>query len=49
MGQAEIFVAGTIVTAIVFTGTFMYLMFTFGKWADRDETDASFAPKQRAK
>ncbi len=48
MGQAEIFVAGTIVTAIVFTGTFMYLMFTFGKWADKNEADASFSPKQRA-
>ncbi len=49
MEQAEIFVAGTIVTAIVFTGTFMYLMFTFGKWADKNEADASFAPKQSAK
>ncbi len=49
MDQAGIFVAGTIVTAIVFTGTFMYLMFTFGKWADKDEAEASFAPKQRAK
>ena len=41
MDQTGIFIAGTIVTAIVFTGGFLYAMFTFGRWADRDEMQGS--------
>lgn len=41
MDQTGIFVAGTIVTAIVFTGGFLYAMFSFGRWAERDEMQGS--------
>lgn len=36
MSQTGIFIAGTIVSGIVFTGAFLYAMFSFGRWADRD-------------
>ena len=38
MSEAGLFIAGTIVTAIVFTGAFLYAMFSFGRWADRADT-----------
>jgi hypothetical protein len=41
MDQTGIFVAGTIVTSIVFTGGFLYAMFSFGRWAERDEIKGS--------
>jgi len=37
MNEAGLFVAGAVVTIIVFTGGFLYAMFSFGRWADRDE------------
>ena len=37
MTETGIFIAGTIVTVIVFTGGFLYAMFSFGSWADREE------------
>ena len=41
MSQTAIFVAGTVVSAIVFTGGFLYAMFSFGRWADRDGARAA--------
>jgi len=37
MTEAGLFIAGAVVTIIVFTGGFLYAMFSFGRWADRDE------------
>lgn len=37
MNEAGLFIAGAIVTIIVFTGGFLYAMFSFGRWADRSE------------
>lgn len=37
MSQTGIFVAGSIVSFIVFTGGFIFAMLSFGRWADRDE------------
>ncbi len=37
MTETGVFVAGSIVTFVVFTGGFIYAMLSFGRWADRDE------------
>ena len=37
MSETGLFVAGAIVTIIVFTGAFLYAMFSFGRWGDQDE------------
>lgn len=37
MTETGIFIAGTIVSGVVFTGGFLYAMFSFGRWADRDQ------------
>ena len=37
MNETGLFIAGAVVTAIVFTGGFLYAMFSFGRWADRDQ------------
>ncbi len=37
MTEAGLFIAGAVVSIIVFTGVFLYTMFSFGRWADRDE------------
>jgi hypothetical protein len=37
MTETGLLIAGTIVSAIVFTGGFLYAMFSFGRWADRDQ------------
>ena len=39
MSQAGLFICGAIVSAIVFTGAFLYAMFSFGRWADRADTN----------
>lgn len=36
MTEQALFIAGGIVTFIVFTGGFFYAMLSFGKWADRN-------------
>jgi hypothetical protein len=36
MTETGVFVAGSIVTFVVFTGGFLYAMLSFGRWADRD-------------
>jgi hypothetical protein len=36
MNNPGIFIAGMVVTAIVFTGAFLYAMCSFGRWADRE-------------
>lgn len=41
MSEAGVFIAGAIVTIIVFTGGFLYAMFSFGRWADRSEIAAN--------
>jgi hypothetical protein len=35
MSETTLFIAGAVVTAIVFTGVFMYLMLSFSKFAER--------------
>jgi len=35
MNEPGIFIAGTIVSIVVFAGGFIYAMRTFGRWADR--------------
>ncbi len=35
MTETGLFIAGAIVSIIVFTGGFLYAMFSFGRWADR--------------
>ncbi len=37
MSEAGLFIAGAVVTIIVFTGGFLYAMFSFGRWGDRNE------------
>lgn len=37
MSESGLFIAGALVSVIVFTGGFLYAMFSFGRWADRDE------------
>jgi len=37
MTETGLFIAGALVSIIVFTGGFLYAMFSFGKWADREE------------
>jgi hypothetical protein len=37
MTETGLFVAGGIVTFIVFTGGFLYTMLTFGRWVERDQ------------
>jgi hypothetical protein len=41
MSQTGIFIAGTIVSGVVFTGGFLYAMFSFGRWADRNDGKAA--------
>lgn len=36
MSETGLFIAGAVVSIIVFTGGFLYAMFSFGRWADRD-------------
>ena len=45
MTETGVFVAGSIVTFIVFTGAFLYAMLSFGRWADRDRDAATPAKK----
>ena len=44
MSQTALFVAGAIVTMVVFTGAFFYAMLRFGRWADRDALPAAADP-----
>ena len=37
MNETGVFVAGAVVTIIVFTGGFLYAMLSFGRWADRED------------
>ena len=41
MSETGLFIAGVVVTFIVFTGGFLYAMFSFGRWADRSEARTS--------
>ena len=40
MNETALFVAGTAVSGIVATGAFLYAMFSFGRWADRTESES---------
>ena len=40
MNETGLFIAGAVVSIIVFTGVFLYAMLSFGKWADRNELRA---------
>jgi hypothetical protein len=40
MSETGLFIAGALVSIVVFTGGFLYAMFSFGRWADRDESRA---------
>jgi hypothetical protein len=35
MTETGVFVAGSVVTVVVFTGVFLYAMLSFGHWEDR--------------
>jgi uncharacterized membrane protein YciS (DUF1049 family) len=37
MSETTLFIAGVVVSAIVFTGLFMYLMLSFSKFAERTQ------------
>jgi uncharacterized membrane protein YciS (DUF1049 family) len=37
MSETTLFIAGAVVTAIVFTGVFLYLMLSFSKLAERSK------------
>lgn len=37
MTETGLFIAGAVVSAIVFTGAFLYAMFSFTRWGDRDD------------
>jgi hypothetical protein len=43
MNEVGLFIAGTIVSAIVFTGGFMYAMLSFGRWAGNKEAEDTAA------
>ncbi|MFZ9628494.1 MAG: hypothetical protein ACO3C1_03995 [Ilumatobacteraceae bacterium] len=36
MTETGLFIAGAVVSLIVFTGGFLYAMFSFGRWAERN-------------
>jgi hypothetical protein len=36
MNEPGIFIAGSIVTIVVFAGAFLYAMRSFGRWAERE-------------
>jgi hypothetical protein len=38
MSDKGLFIAGAIVSILVFTGGFVYGMLSFGRWADRNES-----------
>lgn len=44
MSETGLFIAGVIVSGIVATGGFLYAMMSFGKWADRTESDGVMPP-----
>ncbi len=44
--QKGLFIAGSIVSVVVFTGGFLYAMLSFGRWADRDDATPRTPPKQ---
>jgi len=39
VNETALFVAGTAVSGIVGTGVFLYAMMSFGRWAQRTETE----------
>ena len=45
MTETGLFVAGVAVSGVVFTGGFLYAMFSFTHWADRDEAKTPPRPK----
>ncbi len=38
MTETGLFIAGALVSIVVFTGAFLYAMFSFGRWADKADT-----------
>lgn len=46
MNETGLFIAGTVVSGIVFTGVFLYAMFSFTRWADRSESQAQPVSEQ---
>ncbi len=38
MSQTALFIAGAIVSIVVFTGGFIYAMFSFGRWEESPES-----------
>ncbi|MDG2039320.1 MAG: hypothetical protein P8J30_02435 [Ilumatobacter sp.] len=41
MNETALFIAGTAVSGIVGTGVFLYAMLSFGRWADRTESESN--------
>ena len=40
MNETALFIAGTAVSGVVATGVFLYAMLSFGRWADRTESES---------
>ena len=40
MNETALFVAGTAVSGVVATGVFLYAMMSFGRWAQRTESES---------
>jgi hypothetical protein len=45
VSETGLFIAGVIVSGIVATGGFLYAMMSFGKWADRTDSEPVTAPE----
>jgi hypothetical protein len=41
VNETALFIAGTAVSGIVGTGVFLYAMLSFGRWADRTESESN--------
>jgi len=40
VNETALFVAGTAVSGVVATGVFLYAMMSFGRWAQRTESES---------
>jgi len=45
MSETGLFIAGVIVSGVVATGGFLYAMLSFGKWADRTDSEPVAPPR----
>lgn len=47
MSQTMLFIAGAVVTAISFTGIFLYLMLTFASFSEREDLGSGKVKSQQ--